>query len=243
MDLCVASDGGEKAGLAVKVAVVTDAPDAETVLAALPLLSHELALVPAESKSIRTLASADVAIIDVTGSNLLAARDFCRAVAAAHPELPVVVAIAETSLIALDSSWAADDFLMPGSTPVEIDARLRLLMSRHPVPVDQAEDSQVAAIGRLVVDEVTYVARIGSKPLDLTYKEFELLHFLVKHAGRVFSREQLLQDVWGYDYFGGARTVDVHVRRLRAKLGREYEGVIATVRNVGYKAVDPKEME
>jgi DNA-binding response OmpR family regulator len=75
-------------------------------------------------------------------------------------------------------------------------------------------------------------------PLDLTYKEFELLYFLVKHAGRVFSREQLLQDVWGYDYFGGTRTVDVHVRRLRAKLGHEYEKVIATVRNVGYKAVE-----
>ncbi len=65
----------------------------------------------------------------------------------------------------------------------------------------------------------------------------------MKNAGRVYSREQLLQDVWGYDYFGGARTVDVHVRRLRAKLGREYEGVILTVRNVGYKAIDPEELE
>ena len=155
----------------------------------------------------------------------------------------MVAAIAEASLIALDSSWAVDDFILPTASPVEIDARLRLLLSRRPVPVEQAEDSQVAAIGRLVVDEVTYVARIGAKPLDLTYKEFELLHFLVKNAGRVFSREQLLQDVWGYDYFGGARTVDVHVRRLRAKLGREYEGMIATVRNVGYKAIDPEDME
>jgi DNA-binding response OmpR family regulator len=98
--------------------------------------------------------------------------------------------------------------------------------------------SQVASIGGLIVDEVTYVARVEGRPLDLTYKEFELLYFLVKHAGRVFSREQLLQDVWGYDYFGGTRTVDVHVRRLRAKLGHDYEKVIATVRNVGYKAVD-----
>ncbi|MBF4554105.1 winged helix-turn-helix domain-containing protein [Corynebacterium suicordis] len=227
----------------MKVAIVSHAADIASVIPALPLLSHELELLSAESKSIRLLSDSDVVIIDVTGSNLLAARDFCRAVAAAHQDLPVVAAIAEASLIALDSSWAVDDFILPTASPVEIDARLRLLLSRRPVPVEQAEDSQVAAIGRLVVDEVTYVARIGAKPLDLTYKEFELLHFLVKNAGRVFSREQLLQDVWGYDYFGGARTVDVHVRRLRAKLGREYEGVIATVRNVGYKAIDPEDME
>ena len=77
------------------------------------------------------------------------------------------------------------------------------------------------------------------RPLDLTYKEFELLKYLAQHAGRVFTRAQLLQEVWGYDFFGGTRTVDVHVRRLRAKLGTEYESLIGTVRNVGYKAVRP----
>src|SRR5690606_268760 len=76
-------------------------------------------------------------------------------------------------------------------------------------------------------------------PLDLTYKEFELLKYLAQHAGRVFTRAQLLQEVWGYDFFGGTRTVDVHVRRLRAKLGPEHEALIGTVRNVGYKAVRP----
>jgi DNA-binding response OmpR family regulator len=73
--------------------------------------------------------------------------------------------------------------------------------------------------------------------LDLTFKEFELLKFLAQHPGRVFTRAQLLQEVWGYDYFGGTRTVDVHVRRLRAKLGPEHEALIGTVRNVGYKFV------
>ena len=75
--------------------------------------------------------------------------------------------------------------------------------------------------------------------LDLTYKEFELLKCLAQHAGRVFTRAQLLQEVWGYDYFGGTRTVDVHVRRLRAKLGPEHEAMIGTVRNVGYRFVAP----
>lgn len=227
----------------MKITVLSDATDLADVLPSLPLLNHEVTLFPAKARNIREVEGSQVVIIDVTGGNLLGARDFCRAVAAAYPTVSVAIAIVEASLIALDSSWAVDDFLLPSATPVELDARLRLLITRRPVPVEEAEDSQVAAIGGLVVDEVTYVARVEGKPLDLTYKEFELLFFLVKHAGRVFSREQLLQDVWGYDYFGGARTVDVHVRRLRAKLGHDYESVIATVRNVGYKALGVDELE
>ena len=94
-------------------------------------------------------------------------------------------------------------------------------------------------LGELVIDEATYMARLRGRPLDLTYKEFELLKYLAQHAGRVFTRAQLLQEVWGYDFFGGTRTVDVHVRRLRAKLGTEHEQMIGTVRNVGYKFVQP----
>ena len=94
-------------------------------------------------------------------------------------------------------------------------------------------------LGELVIDEATYAARLRGRPLDLTYKEFELLKYLAQHPGRVFTRAQLLQEVWGYDFFGGTRTVDVHVRRLRAKLGTEHEQMIGTVRNVGYKFVRP----
>ena len=88
-----------------------------------------------------------------------------------------------------------------------------------------------------MIDEVTYVAKVGGRALDLTYKEFELLKYLAQHPGRVFTRAQLLQEVWGYDYYGGTRTVDVHIRRLRAKLGGEHELLIGTVRNVGYRFV------
>lgn len=227
----------------MKISVVTENTDVAEVIPALALLNHTTQLLPFHANSIKELAHAEVVLLDITGTNLVAARDYCRAVAAAHPTLPVVVAIEEASLIALDSSWAVDEFFLPQASPVEFDARLRLLMTRNPVPVEKAEDSSVAAIGGLIVDELTYVARVDGTPLDLTYKEFELLHFLVKNAGRVFSREQLLQDVWGYDYFGGARTVDVHVRRLRAKLGHDYEHVIATVRNVGYKVISAEEVE
>ena len=91
--------------------------------------------------------------------------------------------------------------------------------------------------GALVIDEATYSVRLRGRLLDLTYKEFELLKYLAQHPGRVFTRAQLLQEVWGYDYYGGTRTVDVHVRRLRAKLGPEHEVLIGTVRNVGYRFV------
>ena len=93
--------------------------------------------------------------------------------------------------------------------------------------------------GDVEIDEASYTAKLDGRSLDLTFKEFELLKYIVQHPGRVFTRQQLLQEVWGYDYFGGTRTVDVHVRRLRAKLGPERESLIGTVRNVGYRFVLP----
>ena len=94
---------------------------------------------------------------------------------------------------------------------------------------------QIIRIGNLVIDAQTYSAHLNGAALNLTFKEFELLKFVAQHPGRVFSRAQLLSEVWGYDsYYGGTRTVDVHVRRLRSKLGSEHEQMITTVRNVGY---------
>jgi DNA-binding response OmpR family regulator len=94
-------------------------------------------------------------------------------------------------------------------------------------------------VGELTIDPETYQVRLRGRPLDLTFKEFQLLLYLSERPGRVFSRSRLLQEVWGYDFFGGTRTVDVHVRRLRAKLGAEHEAMIATIRNVGYKLEVP----
>jgi DNA-binding response OmpR family regulator len=114
--------------------------------------------------------------------------------------------------------------------PAEIDARIRLAIGRQAL---EQTNTKIQTSG-VVIDEASYSAKVQGKPLDLTYKEFELLRFLAAHPSRVFTREQLLSEVWGYDYFGGTRTVDVHVRRLRAKLG-ELEQLIGTVRNVGYR--------
>ncbi|MDQ1724918.1 MAG: hypothetical protein QOG52_1946, partial [Frankiaceae bacterium] len=129
------------------------------------------------------------------------------------------------------------DVLLDGAGPAEVEARLRLAIGR--VAADRADDDAATVVrrGDLTIDEATYSARLAGDPLDLTFKEFELLKFLAQHPGRVFTRAQLLHEVWGYDYYGGTRTVDVHVRRLRAKLGPEHEQLIGTVRNVGYKFV------
>jgi DNA-binding response OmpR family regulator len=149
----------------------------------------------------------------------------------------VVAVVSEGGLVAVNGDWGVDELLLPTAGPAEVDARMRLLAARHSTAT--AGEGGLLTVGDLVIDEETYVARVKGRPLDLTYKEFELLKYLCQHPGRVFSRAQLLQEVWGYDFFGGTRTVDVHVRRLRAKLGPDHESLIGTVRNVGYKAVRP----
>jgi DNA-binding response OmpR family regulator len=151
--------------------------------------------------------------------------------------VPVIAVLTEGGLVAVSGEWVVDEILLPTTGPAEVDARLRLLKSRP--GADAGRDGGALVLGELVIDEATYAARLRGRLLELTYKEFELLKYLAQHAGRVFTRAQLLQEVWGYDFFGGTRTVDVHVRRLRAKLGPEHEQMIGTVRNVGYKFVRP----
>ncbi len=123
-----------------------------------------------------------------------------------------------------------DDFCLHPFQPLELEARLKHLFRR----VGHDSAPQIIEHGPLMMNLETYQAVIGGRPLDLTYMEYELLKFLAAHPGKVFSREVLLSRVWGYDYYGGARTVDVHIRRLRAKLGEEFAGLILTVRSVGY---------
>ena len=124
-----------------------------------------------------------------------------------------------------------DDFCLTPVRPRELEARIKHLFWR----TGQGTRPELVEYGDLVLNLETYQAAISGRPLDLTYMEYELLKFLSSHPGKVFTRETLLSRVWGYDYYGGARTVDVHVRRLRAKLGEERAGLIHTVRSVGYR--------
>jgi len=124
-----------------------------------------------------------------------------------------------------------DDFCLAPFHPRELEARIRHLLYRS----GRGSSPEMASYGDLVLNLETYQAALGGRPLDLTYMEYELLKFFATHSSKVFTREQLLSRVWGYEYYGGARTVDVHVRRLRAKLGEEHANLIQTVRSVGYR--------
>ena len=217
--------------------LLTVDPNPEAVLPSLALLPHTVRPAPSDVSSLLEAGSADVAIVDAR-TDLAAARGLCRLLGTTGAAVPVVAVVNEGGLVAINVEWGIDEILLPGTGPAEIDARLRLLVARRGGTADQESAGKIA-LGELTIDEGTYTARLRGKPLDLTYKEFELLKYLAQHAGRVFTRAQLLQEVWGYDFFGGTRTVDVHVRRLRAKLGPDYESLIGTVRNVGYKAVRP----
>jgi DNA-binding response OmpR family regulator len=145
--------------------------------------------------------------------------------------VPVVVVLRPEDLEAFPWEEVADDFVVVGASDGEVRLRLALLRSRR-----GDEGDEIVRLGQVAVNTETYQVSAGGRRLDLTFKEFELLRYLAEHPGRVFSRAKLLQEVWGYDFFGGTRTVDVHVRRLRAKLGPEHEHLIETVRGVGYRA-------
>jgi DNA-binding response OmpR family regulator len=205
----------------------------DDVLPSLGLLAHEVVVVRPDVSALLDTPAADAVLVDAR-TDLPGARSLLRILDTTGAGCPVLGVLTEGGLAAVRADWAVDDVLLTGAGPAEIEARLRLAVGRRAASADVTE---LTRIGDLTVDEQTYTARLRGRPLDLTYKEFELLKFLAQHPNRVFSRSQLLQEVWGYDYFGGTRTVDVHVRRLRAKLGSEHEQLIGTVRNVGYKFV------
>ena len=211
------------------------------VLPALGLLAHHVRVLPAEASALLNAPKSDALLIDGR-RDLAHIRALTRLIRQTGVDCPVILITTEGGLAAVNAEWGIDDVLLDAAGPAEVEARLRLAIGRV-VVADEADSDGEMRLGDLVIDESAYSARIRGRSLDLTFKEFELLRFLAGHGGRVFTRAQLLQEVWGYDYFGGTRTVDVHVRRLRAKLGAEHEGLIGTVRNVGYRFVPPRQDE
>jgi DNA-binding response OmpR family regulator len=222
--------------MSVDLLLLTTDPEPAAVLPALALLPHTVRPLTPEVAALLEAGPHDAVLVDAR-SDLAGARSLCRLLSSSGIEVPVVAVVTEGGLVAVTAEWGVDEILLPTAGPAEVDARLRLVRSRG-ATTDRSSESSLQ-LGELVIDEATYTARLRGRPLELTYKEFELLKYLAQHAGRVFTRAQLLQEVWGYDFFGGTRTVDVHVRRLRAKLGPEHEQMIGTVRNVGYKFVRP----
>src|SRR6266702_1567540 len=179
------------------VLLLTDAHEtAAEILPSLSLLSHSVRTAPAAATA--GAPGADALLVDAR-RDLVQVRRLLRLLSSAEMSVPVLAVGTEGGWAAVTADWGADDVILHTAGPGEIRS------------------------GDLAIDEATYSARLRGHALDLTFKEFELLKFLAQYPGRVFTRSQRLQEVWGYDYFGGTRTVDVHVRRLRAKLGTEHE--------------------
>jgi len=212
------------------ILILASRADAD-VLPALGLLSHQVKTIPAEPAQLVTAPNSDLIVVDAR-NDLASAKSLCKILQATGLSSPLLLVITEGGLAAVSADWGVTDVVLDSAGPAEVDARIRLALGRTSAS-EQRSESRISASG-VVIDEASYSVKVHDRPLDLTYKEFELLRFLATHPSRVFTREQLLSEVWGYDYFGGTRTVDVHVRRLRAKLG-DMEQVIGTVRNVGYR--------
>jgi DNA-binding response OmpR family regulator len=220
---------------------------AAEILPSLSLLNHVVTVTAASpepalaknssARGLQADAGPDILLVDAR-HHLVRAKELLGQLAGAG--IPLLAVISEGAWAAITAEWGADDVVLHTAGPGEVEARIRLAIGRAAAGLTLAPAAEVRS-GELVIDEATYSAKISGTSLDLTFKEFELLKFLAQHPKRVFTRSQLLQEVWGYDYFGGTRTVDVHVRRLRAKLGSDNEALIGTVRNVGYKFVPARQ--
>jgi DNA-binding response OmpR family regulator len=219
-----------------KILMLTNSLGASAdVLPALGLLQHDVRILPAEVSVLIDAPIADCIFVDAR-RDLPNTRAFTKLITTTGVSTPIVVITTEGGLSAINADWQIADVILDTAGPAEVDARIRIVIGKDAIS-QLAKNPSLKEIrsGEVVIDEDSYTAKIKGRTLDLTFKEFELLKYLAQHPGRVFSRSQLLQEIWGYDYFGGTRTVDVHIRRLRSKLGPEFESVIDTVRNVGYR--------
>ena len=205
------------------------------VLPSLALLQHQVRILPAEASILVDVPEVDCILLDAR-RDLPSAKALNKLLKSTGVDCPIITIATEGALSAMNADWGFDDVILDTAGPAEIEARVRIAVGRIEAN-NFANDpsSREIRTGEVVIDENSYTAKIKGRSLDLTFKEFELIKFLAQHPGRVFTRAQLLQEIWGYDYFGGTRTVDVHIRRLRSKLGPEFESIIGTVRNVGYR--------
>ena len=205
------------------------------LLPSLALLQHQVRIMPAEASLLIDVPEIDLLFIDAR-REITAAKSLTRLLISTGVGSPIIAIATEGSLSAMSAEWGVNDVILDTAGPAEVEARIRIAIGLHLArKIAQDPTSGEIRTGDVIIDENTYTAKVKGRTLDLTFKEFELLKYLAQHPGRVFTRAQLLQEIWGYDYFGGTRTVDVHIRRLRAKLGSEFESIIGTVRNVGYR--------
>lgn len=220
--------------MALLVVLADRAP--QTALPALVDLGEDLKLQPLSVTSLTHVLELDPHAVFVDAAeNAGQAWTVLQELRTRDPRTPAIVIAERDQIERYPWHEVADELVYPGAPAPELRVRLAMLRRRA-----GAGDGMTISIGPLALDLETYRVTASGRALDLTFKEFELLRFLVSHPSRVFTRPTLLREVWGYDFYGGTRTVDVHVRRLRAKLGPEHEHLIETVRGVGYRAAEPQ---
>jgi DNA-binding response OmpR family regulator len=210
----------------------TDAGKTADIPAALDLLPHFVRTAP---RTVLTLDAhrPDVILLDAR-SNLADVRSNSARLHSTGLSAPMLAVMAESGLAALSTTWAVDGVVLASAGPAELDARLRLAVGSH--TADGAATGTIRA-GDLIIDPDTISAQLDGRSLALTLKEFELLKLMARQPDKVFTRSQLAHDIWGTDHRPGTRTIDVHVRRLRVKLGTDHEWMIMTVPRVGYKLI------
>jgi DNA-binding response OmpR family regulator len=218
----------------LEVLLLADENNFESALPALTSFAQTVRCGPLDlDGSPDAYGAADVAVIDAR-TDLAAAQRACRRLAVGAPAVAVVAVVAPADFVAVDIDWGFDDVLLSSAEADELHTRLRLAITRRRKAL-----AGTLKFGDLALHPDSFTASLCGQDLGLTLTEFKLLNFLVQHAGRAFTRTRLMHEAWGYDCNGRVRTVDVHVRRLRAKLGTEHESMIDTVRGVGYMAVTP----
>jgi DNA-binding response OmpR family regulator len=215
------------------VLLITDDGDFVSALPALELFAQDVRHAPLNGYTIEPNERADVAIVDARFDPAVA-RNACRRLTAVAPAVAVIAVVEAADFVAVDIDWLFDDVLVPTASAAELHARLRLAIARRRSVLEGT-----LKFGDLVLHPASYTAEMGDRVLELTLTEFKLLNYLVQHAGQAFTRTRLMHEVWGYESSRRARTVDVHVQRLRAKLGAGHESLVDTVRGVGYMAVSP----
>jgi DNA-binding response OmpR family regulator len=220
--------------MSLDVLLLTDEEDFESALPTLKSVTQTVRRGPLTDGIDGRPGTADVAVIDAR-TDLAAARTACRRLTS---DAPATAVVAPADFAAVDVDWRCDDVLLPAAGADELQARLRLAITRRRSAMDGT-----LKFGDLLLHPASFTGSLNGKDLGLTLTEFKLLNFLVQHAGRAFTRTRLMHEGWGFDCIGRVRTVDVHVRRLRAKLGAGHESMIDTVRGVGYMAATPPQPE
>ena len=214
---------------------LTDRSPAQA-LPAVQTLGHDVKTEPLAPDSLAHLPDISPSVIVCDGEeNPEQAYRILSLLAATRTQVPVVALLTRSDLDRFPWHEVVDEVVYSGTPSVELKLRLAILARRT-----GGAGEAVTRLGPLSMNTESYQVFVSGRVLDLTYKEFEVLRFLIQRPGRVFTRGELLSEVWGYNFYGGTRTVDVHIRRLRAKLGPEHEGLIQTVRGVGYRAAEPR---